>query len=163
MSASDASSSPASEIKVSAPLCAIFRRFLKQQGLKFTHERAVILDAVLARKTVFEVDELLDEMRDQGQRASKATVYRTIKHLVEAGIIEEVLLDSRQAHYRLAYGREHADHLIDVDSDRIIEVQSPELAAIRDEICRAHGLDPVGHRMIIYGTKPGRADADKGG
>ncbi len=147
-------------IKVTAPLCAIFRGFLKRQGLKFTTERAMILDAVLARQSVFEVDELLDEMRDTGHRVSKATVYRTIKHLVEADIIEEVLLDSRQAHYRLAYGREHTDHLIDVDRDEIIEIHSDELAELRDAICREHGLEAVGHRLIIYATRPSRDDAE---
>ena len=42
-------------------MCAIFRRFLKRQGLKFTNERALILDAVLAKPSVFEADELLHE------------------------------------------------------------------------------------------------------
>lgn len=147
---SKSSASPA--IKITQPLCAIFRRFLKDQGLKFTTERAVILDAVMARKAVFEVDELLDELQNGGHAVSKATVYRTIKHLVEAQIIEEVLLDSRQAHYRLAYGQDHVDHLIEIESDKIIAFQSDELIALRDRICAEHGLKPVGHRLIIYAT-----------
>lgn len=146
-------SADAPKIKIAQPLCAIFRRFLKDQGLKFTTERAVILDAVLARRTVFEVDELLAEMIRLGHAVSKATVYRTIKHLVEAQIIEEVLLDSQQAHYRLAYGQDHVDHLVEVDSERIIEFRSDELIGIRDRICAQHGLKPVGHRLIIYAMK----------
>lgn len=140
------------------PLCSIFRRFLKNQGLKFTTERAIILDAVLAKQGVFEVDQLMYEMRQEGHRVSKATIYRTIKHLVEAGIIQEVLLDSRQAHYQLVYGREPADHLVVVDTDEIIEFNDEALIELRDRICAEHGLQAVGHRFLIYAARTGDAD-----
>jgi len=149
---------PSDEPLIVTPLCSIFRRFLKRKNLKFTTERAIILDAVLAKDGVFEVDELMHEMRQEGHRVSKATIYRTIKHLVEAGIIQEVLLDSRQAHYQLVYGREPADHLIDVDTDDIFEFYSEELIELRDKICAEHGLEPVGHRFLIYATKSTSSD-----
>ncbi len=84
-----------------APLCAVFRRYLKSQNLKYTPERADILNAIIERDDVFEVDELLMDMRERGHRVSKATIYRTIKLLQEAGIITQALFDSKQAHYRL--------------------------------------------------------------
>ena len=142
------------------PLCAIFRRFLKKRGLKFTGERATILDAVLAKDGVFEVDQLMFEMHQAGYRVSKATIYRTIKHLVESGIIQEVLLDSRQAHYQLIYGRKPMDHLVCMETGRIIEFHDDELAKIRARIARQHGLKAVGHRFLIYGVSPD-ADAAK--
>jgi len=158
MSDSNLDASMTNEPLIVTPLCSIFRRFLKQQGLKFTTERAVILDAVLAKDGIFEVDELMYEMRQQGHRVSKATIYRTIKHLVEAEIIQEVLLDSRQAHYQLVYGREPADHLVNVDTDEIVEIHSDELIEIRDRICSERGLKPVGHRFLIYASRSSSAD-----
>ncbi len=149
------SSSP-SDTTIIQPLCSIFRRFLKNRGLKFTTERALILDAVLSKDNVFEVDQLLYEMHGQGVRVSKATIYRTIKHLVEAGIIQEVLLDSRQAHYQLIYGRQQKDHIINVDTEATLEFHDEELIERIYAICREHGLDPVGHRLLIYGTDPNR-------
>lgn len=137
------------------PPCAILRRFLKQQGLKFTTERALILDSVLNKEGVFEVEQLAYEMREAGHRVSKATIYRTIKHLVEAGLIDEVLLDSRQAHYQVSYGRKPLDHLVNMETDEIIEFHSPELTAIRDRICADHGLKPAGHRFLIYAVPDG--------
>ncbi|MDH3585080.1 MAG: transcriptional repressor [Phycisphaerae bacterium] len=139
------------------PLCSIFRRFLKQQGLKFTAERAKILDAVLSKDGLFEAEQLKNEMREAGHKVSKATVYRTIKHLIEAGIIQEVLLDSKQAHYQLIYGRKPIDYLTNVETHEVIEIQSPQLLELRDRICRDHGLEPVGHRFLIYAV-PGRGD-----
>jgi len=142
------------------PLCSIFRRFLKKRGLKFTSERARILDAVLAKEGLFEADQLLFEMREASQRVSKATIYRTLKHLVEAGIIREVLLDSKQAHYQMVYGKKPTDHLVDMETDEVIEFHAPELVALRERIAREHGLEAVGHRLLIYTVKPKRDDAD---
>jgi Fur family ferric uptake transcriptional regulator len=136
------------------PLCAIFRRFLKKRGLKFTAERAAILDAVLEKDGVFEVDELLFEMHQAGHRVSKATIYRTIKHLVEAGIIQEVLLDSKQAHYQLIYGRKPMDHLVCVETGKVIEFFDPAIIKLRDRIAEEHGFNPAGHRFLIYGISP---------
>lgn len=141
------------------PPCAILRRFLKNQGLKFTTERALILDAVLNKEGVFEVEELAYEMRQAGHRVSKATIYRTVKHLVEAGLIEEVLLDARQAHYQVSYGREPPDHILNLETDQIIEFHSPELRELRDRICAEHGLKSAGHRFLIY-AMPEDEDAE---
>lgn len=137
------------------PLCAVFRRKLKSVGLKYTPERAHILDAIIrgadAQGGVFQADQLLEAMRRAGFRVSKATIYRTIKLLAEAGIIQQVLFDSEQAHYQLAYGKRSSGLLIDVDTKRIIPIELPELAAVRDRVCREHGLEPEGHRVVIYG------------
>jgi Fur family ferric uptake transcriptional regulator len=135
------------------PLCAIFRRFLKRQGHKFTPERAQILDAVVAKEDVFEADELLYEMRAAGHRVSKATIYRTLKHLLDARIISEVLIDSRQSHYRLSFGKEAKGHLVCVETNQIIEFPINELAELRDRVCREHGFDPVSMRFVIYGSR----------
>jgi len=149
-------STPTNELATDEPLiqpvCAIFRRFLKDQGLKFTAERARILDSVLSKTGVFEAEELLYEMHQNDRRVSKATIYRTLKHLLESKIITEVLIDSKQAHYQLSIGREPKSYLVSVDTHQIIEFNAPELIAIRDRICQEHGFEPASHRFVIYGV-----------
>ncbi len=150
----DASPDAADDLLM-APMCSIFRRFLKRQGLKFTTERALILNAVLEKEGVFEADQLLMEMRDQETRVSKATIYRTLKHLLQAGIIGEVLLDSRQAHYQLSYGRQPKGHLVCVETQRVIEFAiPPEISALREKVAKAHGFEPVSARFVVYGISP---------
>lgn len=136
------------------PVCSIFRRFLKRQGLKFTTERALILDAVLSKQGVFEAEQLLEEMRADGHRVSKATIYRTLKHLLDARIVDEVLIDSRQAHYELSYGREPKGHLVCVEGNEVKEFPTPELQAVVDRVCEEHGYEPVSFRFVIYGICP---------
>lgn len=132
------------------PLCAVFRRRLKQEGLKYTPERAHILDAIIRRDDVFQADQLLAAMRAEGFRVSKATIYRTIKLLADSGIIQQVLFDAEHAHYQLAYGTKTTGLLVRVDTKEITTIDLPEVAELRDRICAQHGLKPEGHRLVIY-------------
>ena len=141
-----------------APLCSVFRRFLRQQGLKYTPERAATLQAIIDRDSVFEIEELRTEMQDSGHRISKATIYRTINLLVEAGIITEALFDSKQSHYRLAYGQESRDFILCVRTGQLLEFGNEELIALREKICKQHGWTAVGHRFQIYGISPEDGD-----
>lgn len=153
----------AEEIAAMAPLCAIFRRYLKTQNLKYTTERADILNAIIERDSVFEVEQLMHEMRQRGYRVSKATVYRTIKLLQEAGIITQALFDPRQSHYQLIYGKQPRDHMVCMKTGRTIEFASQELIALRDRICREQGWEPMGHRFQIYAISPeGNRMTDEG-
>ncbi len=137
-----------------APLCSVFRRYLKSQHLKYTPERADILNSIIEADNVFEVDQLLMEMRRRGHRVSKATIYRTIKLLQDAGIITLALFDSKQSHFQLIYGKAPRDYMVCMKTGKYIEFSDDELVALRDRICRQYGWDPVGHRFQIYAMSP---------
>ena len=137
-------------LEIIEPLCAVFRRKLKAEGLKYTPERARILDAIVGRDGLFEADELLAAVKSGGHRVSKATVYRTIRLLQDAGIIQRVLFDEDQAHYQLVYGRRPNDLLIRLDTRQVVPIDLPEMLALRDKVCRDRGLDPRGHSLQIF-------------
>jgi Fur family ferric uptake transcriptional regulator len=145
------------ESEALAPLCAVFRRRLRDEGLKYTPERAHILDAIIGMDGLFEAEQLLESLRTSSERVSKATVYRTIKLLQDAGIVQRVLLEGEHAYYQLVYGTRPHELLIRVDTGEIETIELPELTEIRDRICRERGLDPQGHRFQIYATGPGSA------
>jgi len=153
------------------PVCSIFRRFLKRQNLRFTTERAMILEAVMSKADVFEADELYAEMRhavpagrsaaEKQATVSRATIYRTLKHLLEAGIIREVLIDSGKAHYALSFGGRPTGHLVCVETDRIVAFPTERLDALMREVCAEHGFTPVSHRLVVYGVSPDAAAGDR--
>ena len=109
---------------------------------------------VLGKDGVFEADDLLTEMTQAGHRVSRATIYRTLKHLLEANIIREVLIDSSKAHYELAFGKAPKGHLVCVETQRIVEFPTAELDALMQRICEENGFDPVSHRFVVYGVSP---------
>jgi Fur family ferric uptake transcriptional regulator len=139
---------------VMAPLCSVFRRYLRSQDLKYTPERADILNAIIEEDGLFEAETLMDSMRVSGYSVSKATLYRTVKLLREAGIIQEVMIDGKQSHYQLIYGRKPIDAMVCMRTGKRIEFSSDELIEWRNTICKERGWEPVGHRVVIFALSP---------
>lgn len=140
-------------VQIFEPLCAVFRRELKAEGLKYTPERAQLLDTVMRFDGLFEADRVQEEVKALGFRVSKATVYRTLRLLQKAGIIQRVPFDDEQTHYQVVYGRSPKDVLIRLDTRELIEVELPEVVRLRDELCRKLGLAARGHRLQIFAEK----------
>jgi len=147
----------AAEPEIIEPLCAVFRRALKKEGLKYTAERAQILDAIIRIPTPFDAERLIGELKRAATghasgpiRVSKATVYRTLKLMIDAGMLQRILFDEDHAHYQLVYGTRPQDLIIRLDTRSAIEIDAPELIALRERLCREHGLNPRGHRFHIY-------------
>src|SRR3954469_18202938 len=136
------------------PVCAIFRRYLHGQQLKFTPERAMILDAVLRKNGLFDAERLVADLTQLGHRVSRATAYRTLAHLQDAGILKQVFFDNKQSYYEVIAGRQTNDYLICVETGRVIEFSSEKLRRLRDEICKEHGFSPLSHQFHIFGMSP---------
>ena len=142
------------------PLCAVFRQHLRKGGLKYTPERAQILDTIIHIDGLFEADSLVERFRgEQGEQSgghsgvSKATSYRTLKLLEEAGIIQRVPLEREQIHYQLVYGKKANTLIVDVESGEVEAIDTPELAALRDRLCRERGVVADGYRLQIFVRK----------
>jgi len=144
---SDNSSAP---LDIIEPLCAVFRRALKGEGLKYTPERAMILDTIIAFDGLFEADQLLEALKDKGHSVSKATVYRTLKLLESCSIIQQVLFDRDQSHYQLTVGNTGNTLLINIESGEVETLELPELIVLRDKICELKGLKAQGHKLQIF-------------
>lgn len=142
------------------PVCAVFRKFLHHQRLKFTPERAMILDAVLRKNGFFEAETLLADLKELGYHVSRATIYRTLGHLQDAGILKQVVFDSKQSYYEVIAGKLACDYLVCIVSGKVVEFRSEKLRQLRDEICRENGFEPVSHQFHIYGIS-GEARAAK--
>jgi Fur family transcriptional regulator, ferric uptake regulator len=142
------------QVNAYEPVCAVFRRYLHGEKLKFTPERAMILDATLRKEGLFEAETLVSDLKQLGHRVSRATVYRTLAHLQDAGIVKQVFFDNRQSYFEVIAGRSTHDYLICVDTGEVIEFNSEKLRKLCDEICAEHGYDPVSHQFHIFGLSP---------
>lgn len=147
-------------LEIIDPLCAVFRRKLKSEGLKYTPERAQVLDTVIRLgesngngSGLIEADRVLFDVTRSGFRVSKATVYRTIRLLQEAGIIERVPFDDDQSHYQLAYGATPRDAIVRMDTGETVPIEVPELVSLREAICQRMGLKARGHRLHIFAVR----------
>ena len=132
----------------------IFRSYLKQRGLKFTMERRVLLQAIQDFGRPFEAEELLLLLREREQRISRATIYRTIRNLLEAGMLKQVHFGTgKQAHYDFTAGGDVNDYLLDLDTGRILPFSSELVAKICDKIAHEMGFEVVSQRFQIYARR----------
>lgn len=128
-----------------------------EQGLRLTGQRRIIARVLCSAKDHPDVAEVYRRANEIDPRISLSTVYRTLKLFAEKGILERHDFGHGRGHYEEA-SREHHDHLIDVDSGRVIEFHNEAIEALQDRIARELGFKLVGHRLELYGVraKPSR-------
>jgi Fur family ferric uptake transcriptional regulator len=137
---------------------------MRARGLKSTRQRDQILEAFLEAGGHVSIDELHVRVQSLMPGVGQATVYRTMKLLVEAGIAHERRFHDGQSRYEVVVGGEHHDHIICVTCGRIFEFEDPIIEARQAAVAAAHGLRVESHRHEIYGrcenpgTCPHRVD-----
>jgi Fur family ferric uptake transcriptional regulator len=128
-----------------------FREFLEIRGEKLTERRRTLVAHIFNSHKHFDADELVRDLHDAGHRVSRATVYRTLRLLVEAGLLRELRLTNRSA-FEHDYGYPAHDHLHCTSCNRIVEFRNDEILRLRDAISLANGFRPSGHRFLITGV-----------
>ena len=130
---------------------AKFASYLKDRGLKLTVQRKIILREIFRYHRHFEADEMLYRMREKRLKVSKATLYRTLALLVEAGLLRQEEFGERHSHYEHIFGHKHHDHLLCLRCGKIEEFRNDEIEQLQGRICKQHGFEPTSHKMEIHG------------
>jgi len=121
------------------------------KGLKMTDQRRVISRVLSAATDHPDVEQVYRRAADIDSKISIATVYRTVRLLEDAGVIER--LDFGDGRARFEESRdEHHHHLINVQTGEVIEFNSDELEAVKQRIARELGFELLGHRLELYGV-----------
>jgi Fur family transcriptional regulator, ferric uptake regulator len=132
----------------------LFTGYLGEHSLKMTRERRMILDEIFALDGHFGADDLYLKLVKRKIAVYRATVYRTLEHLVGSGLVQKVYLSDhtqRKALYERAHGRRHHEHMHCVSCGRIIEFTDDPLEARQAEVCRRLGFKPLRHSLRIEG------------
>ncbi|PWC53393.1 Fur family transcriptional regulator [Azospirillum sp. TSO22-1] len=122
-----------------------------EKGLKMTGQRRVISQVLSEAEDHLDVEEVHRRAVHLDPRISIATVYRTMRLLEDAEVVEKVDFGDGRARYEEKRGQHH-DHLIDTRTGHVIEFTNPELEAMKERIARELGYRIVGHRLEIYGV-----------
>ena len=126
---------------------------LKKAGLKVTLPRLKVLE-VLERTEPHHVsaEDVYRRLIEQDESVGLATVYRVLTQFEAAGIVERHNFDDGHAVYELA-ADEHHDHMVDVDTGRVIEFVNERIEVLQKEIAAAHGFELVDHELVLYVRK----------
>ena len=122
-----------------------------EKGLRITEQRRVIAQVLSEAEDHPDVEALHARSSAIDPGISIATVYRTVRLFEEAGILERHEFGDGRARYEAA-AEAHHDHLIDVETGKVIEFVDPEIEALQKQIAEKLGFRLVDHRMELYGV-----------
>ena len=123
---------------------------LRKVGLKVTQPRKRILD--LLEETInkhMTADDIYRVLMQAGDDIGLATVYRVLNQFEGAGLVVKHNFEGGQAYYELDSGTHH-DHMVCVETGKVIEFSNNEIERLQAEIAAEHGYDIEDHSLVIY-------------
>jgi Fur family ferric uptake transcriptional regulator len=130
---------------------------LRRVGLTVTHPRVRILELLEEKQPQHHLtaEDIYRRLLDNGDEVGLATVYRVLTQFEAAGLVIKHNFEGGQAMYELDRGGHH-DHMVDVDTGKIIEFESPEIEKLQREIAAKHGYELEEHSLVLYVRKKRR-------
>ena len=126
---------------------------LRKVGLKVTLPRVKILQILEnSRDRHMSAEDVFKALLEAGEEVGIATVYRVLTQFEDAGLVESHNFDGGHKVFELDSG-DHHDHMVCVDSGKVIEFHNEEIERLQDEIARQHGYEITGHNLVLY-VKP---------
>ena len=130
---------------------ANFSNYLKKKGLKITSQRLLVAEKVFGMESHFTVDALAEALKDRRGEISRATIYRIVSVMVEAGQLTEHNFGQNAKYYEHIPGQEHHDHILCLDCGRIDEFVNDKIEQMQLNIAGEHGYDLADHSLNLYG------------
>jgi Fur family ferric uptake transcriptional regulator len=130
-----------------------------ERGLRMTGQRRVIARVLSDSQDHPDAEELHRRAAAIDPHISIATVYRTVRLLEESGILERHDFRDGRSRYE-EVPDEHHDHLIDVQSGRVIEFHDDQIEELQRLVAEKLGYKLVDHRLELYGVPIDGANRD---
>jgi Fur family ferric uptake transcriptional regulator len=129
-----------------------FREYLASRARpqRYTEQQRDMVRYIFAQHNHFDAEQLIDNMKHAGFRVSRATVYRTLTKLVDAGLLRRLELGPRMF-YEHDYGYPPHEHIYCQKCGRVIEFQNPAIEKIIREVCQQHSFQIGDHTFIVRG------------
>jgi Fur family ferric uptake transcriptional regulator len=131
------------------------------KGLKMTEQRRIIARVLSDSADHPDVEQVYRRATEIDPRISIATVYRTVRLFEEANILARHDFGDGRARYE-EMPTDHHDHLIDLQTGRVIEFRNEDIEKLQHEVAARLGYRLVGHRLELYATPiDGKRQTDK--
>ena len=132
---------------------AVENQELRKAGLKVTLPRVKILEILEnSQDRHLSAEDVYKALLEAGDDVGLATVYRVLTQFESAGLVERHNFDGGHSVFELDKG-DHHDHMVCVESGRVIEFHNEEIEKLQDQIAAEHGFEITGHSLVLY-VKP---------
>jgi len=125
--------------------------YMERKGLRSTSQRRLVSQVFFSNNGHLSIDEMLALVRQQDPKVGYATVYRTLKLLVECGLASERQFDDTVTRFERAQGDSHHDHLICLQCKRIVEFEDAEIERLQEALAKRYGFSLISHKHELYG------------
>jgi Fe2+ or Zn2+ uptake regulation protein len=122
---------------------------LRDQGFKITAPRSRVIERLVAREGNFTAEELAAELAPVG----RATVYRTLRLLLDQDLVCKVVLGDGSICYRMSH-KMHHHHLVCVGCGATEDIGRCGVEDVLKSVREVTGYDVIGHRIEVYGFCP---------
>ena len=140
-------------VEVSQSPEAKFREYLasRSKPQRCTKQQERMVRFIFSQHNHFDAEKLIDDMKQAGLPVSRATVYRTLTKLVDAGLLRRLELGPSM-YYEHDYGYPQHEHLYCQQCGKMIEFQNAAIETALREVCRQHNFQSTGHTFLVRGT-----------
>ncbi|MBP6343880.1 MAG: transcriptional repressor [Candidatus Omnitrophica bacterium] len=128
-----------------------FEQYLKDAGLNLSKGRQAVFSEVMRTHGHFTAEELARTCSGHKPSVSRATVYRAIRELLEAGVIRETAFGDKHHHYEHVYDEKPHHHAQCVRCHTFTEFPDLHEDDIYKPILEKQGFKVLGHEMHFYG------------
>jgi len=122
------------------------------KGMRMTEQRRVIAQVLSEADDHPDVEEVHRRAAIHDNRISIATVYRTVRLLEDAGILERHDFRDGRSRYEQVT-EEHHDHLIDINTGEVIEFRNEQIEKLQEIVAAELGYRLVDHRLELYAVR----------
>jgi Fur family ferric uptake transcriptional regulator len=130
-----------------------FRALLRDRGQRWTREREAIVEVLVSRSGHFTVEALLEALRERGLHASRATIYRALPLLLEAGLLHTTVSAHSEVRYETTVGPHH-DHLVCQTCGKTVEFEFEAFEMLQAGVAAKYGFELVDHVHALIGICP---------
>jgi Fur family transcriptional regulator, ferric uptake regulator len=123
---------------------------LRKAGLKVTHPRIRILELLeTSGAKHMSAEDIYKQLIGDGEDIGLATVYRVLTQFEAAGLVLKHNFEGGTAVYEMDRGQHH-DHMVDLDTGKVVEFTSPEIESLQKQIADKHGYVIEEHSLVLY-------------
>ncbi len=123
---------------------------LRKEGLRYTAQRQAVWDEIKKSNEHRDAEDIYLELKSKNNNVSRATVYRTIDVLVKNKLVRKMDLGDGRNLFEPRLDDEHHDHMICLDTGKIIEFYDEDLENLQDKIAEKHGYEIVRHVHQLF-------------
>ena len=133
----------------------LLKEVLKKEGLRFTKQRMAVWDEIKDSNEHHDADKIYENIKSKNLKVSRATVYRTLDILAKNKFVRKLDVGDGRIRYEAKLSKDHHDHMICLETGKIIEFYDQELDFLQEKIAQKHGYTVVRrvHQLFVKPVK----------